>query len=114
MTARKLSLSTNQQMALESLKNELTEENYPIEEYIIFGSVARGEAEEGSDLDVLALSSQPISHRLKHFIYGIVTEINLKYDTNLSILLIDKASWDNGLFSVLSIKDEVKRDGVRF
>lgn len=92
----------------------LEKQNYQIEDLIIFGSVARGEAEEGSDLDVLALTSQPISHRLKHNIYGLVTEKNLKYDTNLSILLIDKPSWDNGIYSVLSIKDEVKRDGVRF
>lgn len=114
MTARKLSLSTDQQIALDCLKNELAKKNYQIKEYIIFGSAARGEAEDDSDLDVLALTSQPISHRIKHSIYGIVTEINLKYDTNLSILLIDKPSWDNGLYSVLSIKDEVKRDGVRF
>ncbi|SRR6056297_2737133 len=114
MTAKKLSLSSNQQLALKSLKNKLAREDYPIEEYIIFGSVARGNAEKGSDLDLLALSSQPISHRSKHKIYGIVTEINLKYDTNLSILLIDKYSWNNGLYSVLSIKDEIKRDGVKF
>jgi len=113
MSAKKLSLSSNQQLALEALKNKLSKENYPIEEYIIFGSVARGEAEEGSDLDLLALTSLPISHRFKHDIYGIVTEINLKYDTNLSILLIDKPSWNNGVYSILSIKDEIKRDGVR-
>lgn len=114
MIASRLSLSINQQMALEFLKKELVKRNYSIEEYIIFGSVARGEAEAGSDLDVLALSSKPISHKEKHNIYGIVTEINLKYDTNLSILLIDKAGWSTGLYSILSIKDEIERDGVRF
>jgi|SRR5690554_1385736 len=113
MTAQKLSLASNQQLAIELLKSKLKEETYPIEEYIIFGSVARGEATEGSDLDLLALTSQPISHRLKHSIYGIVTEINLKFDTNLSLLIIDKNSWNNGIYSIMSIKDEVKEDGVR-
>ncbi|MFW6265017.1 MAG: nucleotidyltransferase family protein [Bacillota bacterium] len=89
MVAKRLSLDYNQQLAINSLKGKLKDKKYPIEEYIIFGSVARGEATEGSDLDLLALTSQPISHRLKHTIYGIdgiVTEINLEYDTNLSLL----------------------------
>ena len=78
MSSQKLSLAHNQQLAIESLKSKLKEEKYPIEEYIVFGSVARGAATDGSDLDLLALTSQPISHRLKHSIYGIVTEMNLK------------------------------------
>ncbi|MEJ6951700.1 nucleotidyltransferase domain-containing protein [Natronospora cellulosivora (SeqCode)] len=113
MTNKKIKLASNQQLAIDSLKKELMQRNFSIEEYIMFGSVARGEAEEGSDLDILALTSQSISHRLKHDIYGIVTEINLKFDTNLSILLIDKNSWDSGIYSILPIKDEVKEDGVR-
>lgn len=61
MSAKKLTLSSNQQLALEVLKNELAKENYSIEEYIIFGSVARGKVEEGSDLDLLLYHPNQLS-----------------------------------------------------
>ena len=113
MVVKKLDLLTNQKNALQALKKQLIVK-YPVEDFIIFGSVARGEDEEGSDLDVLVLTSEPISHRKKHIIYGIVTDINLVYDTNISILILDKPGWEHGIYSVLSIKDNVKRDGVSF
>jgi len=113
LSAQRNNLNYNQKLAIESLKRRLAEENYPVGEYIVFGSVARGEATEDSDLDLLALTLQPLSHRLKHSIYGIVTEINLEFNTNISLLIVDKYSWDNGMYSIMSIKNEVEQDGVR-
>ncbi|WP_286169693.1 hypothetical protein [Halocella sp. SP3-1] len=42
MSAKKLRISSKQQQALEALKTELAKGYYPIEEYIIFDSVAPG------------------------------------------------------------------------
>ncbi|MFW6238217.1 MAG: nucleotidyltransferase domain-containing protein [Halanaerobiales bacterium] len=108
-----LNLKPQQEQALTELKNKI-KKKYEIEEILIFGSVARNEADQESDLDVLVLTKDKLSHEQKHVIYGITTEINLEYGTNISILLIQKSSWENGLYSILAIKEEVERDGVSF
>lgn len=109
----KLNLTSQQEQALVELKNKL-KNKYEIEKSLIFGSVARHEANQESDLDFLVLTKKSISHKQKHDIYGITTEINLAYGTNISVLVIEKNSWEKGLYSVLAIKEEVERDGVVF
>jgi len=113
MSLNNLDLNDSQRKALYQLKKRINNK-YSIVETLVFGSVARNEAEIGSDLDVLVVTNKGMSHKEKHEIYALVTEVNLEYNTNLSVLIVDKVGWESGLYSVLPIKDEIKRDGVRF
>ena len=106
-----LKLSSNEQAALAETRSRL-QAKFPVEEFIVFGSVARGEATEESDLDLLVLTSRPMSHRENHAMCDLVFEVNLSRDTSISILVVDKATWETGLFSVLPLHEEVTRDGV--
>jgi len=108
-----LNLTPHQEQALKKLKDKIYQK-YEVEKTLIFGSVARNEADQESDLDFLVLTKNTLSHKQKHNIYGIATEINLEYGTNISVLVIEKSSWENGVYSVLAIKDEVEKDGVIF
>ena len=108
-----LNLTPQQEQALTELKKKI-KQKYEIEKTLIFGSVARDEADKESDLDFLVLTKNSLSHKQKHDIYGITTDINLTYGTNISVLVIEKSSWENGVYSVLAIKEEVDRDGVIF
>ena len=49
---------------------------------------------------------------VRHQITDIVFEINLKFGTNFSTLVVDRESWDSGLYSVLPLRDEIVREGV--
>jgi hypothetical protein len=49
----------------------------------------------------------------RHQITDITFDINLKYDTNFSTLVLDKETWENGEFSVFPLKEEILRDGIR-
>lgn len=106
-----LKLSNHQLNALKLL-NERVSNQYSIVSMTIFGSTARGTAEEGSDLDVLVVTKQQLSHRERHGIYHIATQINWEFDTNISVTVVDDYSWDQGVYSVMPIKEEVQRDGV--
>ena len=106
-----LELSLNEQAALVETKNRLRAK-FPVEEFIVFGSVARGDATDESDLDLLVLTSRPMSHREEHAMCDIVFDINLSHDTNVSILVTDKTAWETGLLSILPIHEEVARDGI--
>lgn len=106
-----MKLSSNELAALAETKS-LLRAKFPVEEFIVFGSVARGEATKESDLDLLVLTSRPLSHREEHAMCDVVFDINLSHDTSISILVADKTTWETGLFSVLPLHEEVTRDGV--
>lgn len=105
-------LSLSQQRALENLKQKLNSQFNYIEHLIVYGSAARGESDEESDLDLLVITAQPLSRLKRHEITDIVFEVNLKHGTNISTMVVDLASWERGAISVLPIKKAISRDGI--
>ena len=106
-----INLTLNQDQSLQELRFRLTS-LFKIESLVLFGSVARGEADAQSDIDLLVLTSQLLSRPERHQITDVVFEINLKYGTNYSTLVIDQNSWETGLISILPIHTEIINDGV--
>jgi uncharacterized protein len=106
-----IDLTPDQKQSLQELHFQLTSQ-VKIESLILFGSVARGEADAESDIDLLVLTSELLSSPERHQITDLVFEINLKYGTNYSTLVVDQKSWDTGLLSILPIHIETIKDGV--
>jgi predicted nucleotidyltransferase len=110
-TLDEIALTTNQKLALSDLKKKL-EAKFDITEIAVFGSIVRGEADNESDLDLLIVTQNPMQRSVRHLITDIVCEINSNHDTNLSTLVVDKTSWETGLYSVLPIHEEILKEGV--
>jgi predicted nucleotidyltransferase len=110
-TLDQIKLAPNQRQALDELRQKLAG-TFIIEDIMLFGSVSRGSADEESDIDLLIITRIPLQRIVRHQITDIVCEINLKYETNISTLVVDQKSWNNGLFSVLPLRDEILREGV--
>ena len=110
-TIEKASIPPEKSRVLKTLKNRLSGK-FGIEEIILFGSVARGEADDESDCDLLFITGKPMNRFERHKITDEVFEINLLYDMNFSSLVVDRASWENGPVSVLAIHDEIRADGI--
>ncbi|MCF8242529.1 MAG: nucleotidyltransferase domain-containing protein [Melioribacteraceae bacterium] len=110
-TLDKIKLSPNQYDAVTELKRRAAAA-FDIVEIVIFGSVARGEADHESDLDILIVTKHPLKRTVRHQITDIVCEINLHHDTNLSTLVVDQKAWKSGLYSVLPIHQEILTEGV--
>jgi predicted nucleotidyltransferase len=104
-------LATNQQQALNQLKLKLFDQ-FAIESIVLYGSVARGEADEESDVDLLIVTARPLTRFVRHKITDIVFDINLCYGTNFSTVVVDRESWETGAFSVLPFREEVLKDSV--
>lgn len=104
-------LTTNQYQALAELQRRLFNE-FEIETVVLYGSVARGEADEEADVDLLLLTAQPLTRPMRHKITDAIFEVNLRYDTNFSSLVIDRRSWVAGTLSVLPLRDEILKEGV--
>lgn len=99
------------QLALHEVATRL-KSRFLVARLLLFGSVARGEATEDSDADVLVITQKRMSHEEKHAMVDVVFEVNLEYGSNISILVVDKQSWDAGHWSLLALHDEVSREGI--
>jgi predicted nucleotidyltransferase len=106
-----VALTPNQREVLAELRRRLSVE-FEIEGVVLFGSAARGEADEESDLDLLILTKKPLTRPVRHQITDLIFEVNLRHGTNFSSLVIDRENWERGTASVLPIHDEIVRDGV--
>lgn len=106
-----VSLTPNQRQALAELRRRLFDE-FDIKTMILYGSVARGEADEESDLDLLILTTQPLTRFERHRITDAVFEVNLRCGTNISTLVVDHRSWSVGALVVLPIRHEILEEGI--
>lgn len=80
-------------------------------EVVLFGSQARGDAVEGSDIDVLIVLKGMVSHfdevaRTSEFNAALC----LKYDVLISRIFVSEADY---LHSQMSLLTNVRREGIR-
>ncbi|OGL42234.1 MAG: hypothetical protein A2161_06690 [Candidatus Schekmanbacteria bacterium RBG_13_48_7] len=107
-----VNLGIKQQEAIAKLRKKLLN-ILSITSIILFGSYCRNEEDDESDIDLLIITEQILNRSQRHQITDIVFEINLEYGTNFSTLVVDHDSWETGYFTVLPIKQEILKDGIR-
>ena len=83
----------------------------PVTRVILFGSKARGTGEPDSDIDLLVLTSCPVSGKVRTAISDRLAGINLQNDVSLTSLVVSEQEWSSGLIHYTLIHDEVERDG---
>ena len=105
-------ISPKQSKALRQIKTKVMA-GFPVVDFVLYGSVARGEADDESDVDIMIVVSEPITRFKRHEITDIVFDVNLKFGTNFSTLVVDQESWETGIISVLPLRNEIMRDGIR-
>lgn len=110
-TIDSIELTVNEREALREIQRRITG-LFQVDSIILFGSVVRGEKDEESDIDLLILTTEEIERSDSHKITDLVFEINLHYNTNFSVIVLDKKSWDEGVYSDLPIKKDIQREGV--
>ena len=64
-----------------------------IDTIILFGSVARGEAREDSDIDILIVTKEE-DFRLRHILIGIASDILLETEENISVKALSKNDFE--------------------
>jgi len=110
-TLNQIHLTQEQRQGLSELHNALLG-TFDVVSVTLFGSAARGEAEPESDTDLLIVTEYALPRSVRHQITDIVFDINLRHGTNFSTLVVDRASWDAGLYSVLPLHEEIEKEGV--
>jgi predicted nucleotidyltransferase len=106
-----LNLTGNEILALTELTKAIRR-LWPLARITLFGSKATGTFDAESDVDVLVLLPCPASEAIRKQIVHKVFEINLAYESNISVLIVSEEEWDSSSFSFLPIHAFIEKEGV--
>ena len=84
----------------------------PVEQLVVFGSRARGDAEVDSDLDLLVLLKGERSADATRQVWEVLWDVQMKSHVSLSPLVVSADQWRHGPYQATLLKQEVERDGV--
>ena len=87
-------------------------ERFPVDRVVLFGSKARGDDDAESDIDLLILTSRPVSHAERSRMTEALFGLQLELEVVISKFVVPRAQWEHGLYQVMPIRREIERDGV--
>ena len=97
-----------QEELVEGIKNILEDNLVSI---VLYGSVARGTSTEESDIDIAIIAKQEFDIELRDKVVELAVDIDLKYDTVLSIVDIDYnkyLEWQD----IMPFYKNIKKEGI--
>ena len=83
----------------------------PAATVLLYGSVARGAQDEGSDYDVLILTDAPLSTKEEDVVTDAVYDLELEQGIVISTLFYTKDFWAAPLAQVMPFHQRVQEDG---
>lgn len=110
-TLKELNLKGNEKKALQELKERLLE-RFANVEIILYGSKARGDFDEESDIDLLILLDSPVTSKLEEEITHVTYDIELKYDVVFGKIVENKDFWNTPLANAMPLHWNIDREGV--
>ncbi|MCL6500903.1 MAG: nucleotidyltransferase domain-containing protein, partial [Candidatus Pacearchaeota archaeon] len=85
---------------------------FPDAEIILYGSKARGDADEESDIDILVLLERRVNNTLEEEIFSTAFKIELKYDVIFGVIVYQKQFWNSPLGEAMPLHWNVDKEGV--
>jgi predicted nucleotidyltransferase len=98
--------------ALQELKSGLVALFGPEVELSLFGSVARGDDGEYSDIDVLVLLPGQVDHSIEEQVFDAAYDLELKYGVVFGVVVYEKAFWDSELAAGMFLHRNIEREGL--
>lgn len=101
-------LTIKEKKALKEIKTFLNK-TFKESKIFIYGSKTEGEYTQESDLDLLIIIPN-LNWKIKKKIVNKITEINWKYDTNISSVVVSKEEWIK--YQIIPLFQKVKEKGL--
>ena len=106
-----VSLMKNESAAIKAAIKMLKTE-FSIAKVILFGSKARGDHGEYSDIDLLIVASRSLHWKEEKAIVGALFDIGMEYDVIFSPLFTFSDEWEQGIFTEVPVYKEISQDGA--
>ena len=79
---------------------------------ILYGSRARGDAEDDSDYDLLVLVDREVDMSLERAIVDRLVPLEVRAGKALTVLIYNRSQWDSALYRAMPLHKNVTREGV--
>ncbi len=112
-TANDLKTLSSREKEAIAKASEMLRQKFRVKEVILFGSKARGDDSEESDIDLLLLTMKPLHWKERQSIIHALFDIEIAYEVVISILDTTVSEWENGIFTIFPIHQDIMRDGVK-
>lgn len=106
-----LNLTEAEKLALNEVIAAL-KRDWPSVKFKLFGSKVNGTSDEESDLDLLIMLPCQVTNDIRRQIVHKVFDINLKYETNISVFIVSEDEWQKAPLSLLPIHAFIEEEGV--
>ncbi|MFM9059527.1 MAG: nucleotidyltransferase family protein [Planctomycetaceae bacterium] len=87
-------------------------EHLPVERLVLYGSKARGDDRPDSDIDLLILTSRPLTVAEGFRVTDLLQPVQHRHHCIISPLRLTSDEWYHGVYQVLGIREDIDRDGV--
>lgn len=98
--------------ALQKLKELLIDRFGQDTEIYLFGSVARGEFEPLSDIDIMVLLNRDVNNELEEEVFEMAYPIELECNVVFGIVIYSKKFWYSPLTEAMPLKKSIDNEGV--
>ena len=93
--------------AAERLKSE-----FPVERIVIFGSKVKNRDDDISDIDILLLTSRPVTWQEKSRMVRLLSRIGRQFDVLFDPIIHSIEEWDHGIPKHFPIHQVVETEGI--
>jgi len=87
-------------------------EGFPDAEIILYGSKARGDDEESSDIDLLIIIDSQINRNIEEEITEIKYKMELKYDVAFGTIIENRDFWKSAIANAMPLHWNIDREGI--
>jgi len=106
-----LNLKDNEKKALLELKKILFK-SFSVSGIILYGSKARGDFDEESDIDILIILNNKVDDNIREKIFSMSFKIEIKYDVIFGILVESEDFWNSPIAEAMPVYGNISREGV--
>ncbi len=108
---KNIKLSKDERRAIKAVATML-KNRFSAKEVILFGSKARGDSDQYSDIDLLVISPNPLHWKEEKAVVEALFDTGIENDVIFSPLFILSNEWEGGIFKQFLIYQEIIKDGA--
>jgi len=98
--------------AIQALKKELINRFGSDVELRLFGSVARGDYQERSDIDILVILPVPVNNAVEEQVFDMAYDIELEYSLVIGTIVYSKEFWYSERAAGMPLYKNIQREGL--
>jgi len=98
--------------AIQSLKERLVELYGHDVELRIFGSAARGDYHENSDIDILVVLPSQVNNAIEEQVFDLAYDIELEYGVIIGTIVYSKEFWSSEQAASMPLYKNIQRESL--